>query len=430
MIHITFEDYYFSPGKQMNGVAHVTLSSYLQNSQINLKITGTESTAFIYVYYETVERRNPRYNPHDEESNEPEYISEQVRREEYLKDSRGIYACDVVIYQGPLQAGNFSFPISFTLPNDIPNSFSFYKSADEYAKISYILDYKIRNLSGVGRGAVFAFETRPMLVKEEFLGQSAYNEQKKFKTQNPHYCCCCSVGEIKMAAKFEKQFYEPGEVANVGLEVNAEKLKTEIKSIEGVCTQFILINCEGRSHSWIRVISTYKKAGMKKEDKQRNRVVDLNPLILVDENEMSTNGKLVSCNYTLSAKCRLDMCCCGSSDPEISVPIIICKMPMQEERFEWEVPEDFRPTVMRKSVFNVQLAQDYAQMERNFAKNNMGNEQHSGMNYPTAPMPDFAKNNDDSLLTFNEEESNNPLHEPFFPPGSKNGNGSGNSTAF
>lgn len=241
--------------------------------------------------------------------------------------------------------GYYQYPYSFTLPNNIPSSFEEVKGKHDYAKIKYETKVKFETRDGFkmkDEDDVFVIQVYPSDLRHQ-------QYKKKFDI---NCCCCIGRGDVEVAAAFNKTIYHPGETSQFTMWADADDSKVSIKQINGDCTRYVTVKCKGHSRTWKSVVDRVKYPKLEKGDK----IGPLNmcPVIRVQNHEMSTVGSMIKCDYKLRAVCDMDKCC--QTNPNISLPILICHYPRFPQNTyikPYHPPPNYNPQIMQPVVYNL-----------------------------------------------------------------------------
>lgn len=119
-LHIIYEKPFYTPGDQINGKVYVDVFQTIETSELHLKIKGKEKARTISL--QTMGGSNVKYATDD--------------KKEYFKYKYNLFDFN----DGYVHPGQYEFPFSFKLPQDLPNSFEHNweeHGTNCYAKIFY-----------------------------------------------------------------------------------------------------------------------------------------------------------------------------------------------------------------------------------------------------------------------------------------------------
>ena len=346
-VNLVLERPFYNPGEQVNGMIYLVNPVPSPNCRLVVEVKGQESTGFKHQYFEQVRERNPFYNP-SVKPNDPRYsqASQMYRtvtktRYKNLRQISPIYAQNFVAASGNLNAGQFQVPFSFKIPMGVPNSFAFRASPTDYAYVTYEVITYFQSSAGY----LNLRDRDQLIIKQQFSADYAIRERND---EFPLSVCCASKGVMKTKAHFEKTVYQPGETANLLIQVDATDCAVPIHNVVGECIRSIIIRCQHKTKNYNIRVSTDVAQGLPAGS--HSGVISLHPKINVKENEMSTRGKMVQCTYRLDAQCNVNLTC-GSSNPKVFLPIIVCRMPTTFSQ-PFQLPSGWSPTMMQAQVVN------------------------------------------------------------------------------
>lgn len=124
-IYVQFERNDYGAGDQIDAIVMLNMHQNYPGNVVYIQIDGKESTKLVHYY--TTGDSNSTTRHYDSHFGEVELLSDLIP-----------------VYQfnsAYIPAGQYSFPISFTLPQGIPSSFEYYfqqHNIDCYALISYM----------------------------------------------------------------------------------------------------------------------------------------------------------------------------------------------------------------------------------------------------------------------------------------------------
>ena len=342
----------YSPGEQVNGTIFLSvIQNYSGASELWLTISGMEDTKLIEQktrteHYTSNGQRRTRTHTY--------YVTHQ--------DYNTFFNHRFPIYRfnsSFVPAGQYTFPISFILNSGLPSTFnySFYKHGSCHANVNYVIQASIGG--GMGSRIPSIQCSQNLTVNQELLissGTMRKELNKEIKTW-----CCVSKGHSKITTYFEKNDYVPGEQAYIITEVDNSKGKADILQIKGIFRQHLRITARGYSE-------------LIKEDHQTTILNGIKAgELLVGENakrlevnlrtktgsvvQPTCRGKLVSNEYLLVNKLKVDACLCCDHNPSCDLVLNVRNQDVQYQKWG-EKPSNWNPQVM--SAFNIQFTSEYS----------------------------------------------------------------------
>ena len=221
-VQITYDKPFYHPGSQVSGNIFVQIWAHIIANDLSLKIKGKEKGQVVYL------------KPPEKEGDQFEY-EEKSKKKEFFSYKFPIYSWG---HGMPVPPGQYQFPFTFVLPNELPNSFSHHWS--EHGKKCYgKIEYEVKaELDAVGPDfkAKGVFNICQAVQGQISGGTATINKEVKM-------CCCISKGKTIINASFEKNQYKPGEVCQILAEVDNSESSADISDINGVLRQVITVNC-------------------------------------------------------------------------------------------------------------------------------------------------------------------------------------------
>ena len=263
--------------------------------------------------------------------------------------------------------GQYSFPFSFVLNQDLPGSFEKIWSShnrETFGKIKYKIKAGLQNQI---RGTKI-FGKWTIILDERHLPEEI-NIAPPLLEKNVRGYCFCSHGKYKLKAIFKKNKYLVGNSELISLAVDASEASSDIKNL--VCEFFMIttLKANGRSDSSKEILYTcnFEKIKAKSSKKDENCLavnIEIKP---PGEMQASTKSSLISNQFYLSCKAEIDGCVYCDTHPvsEIKVDVFnkYYKNPdLDENPFQgdWN-PQKFDP-------YFVELNDDQFKMDENFKK--------------------------------------------------------------
>jgi hypothetical protein len=264
-------------------------------------------------------------------------------------ESKACFSYRFCIYTFPtpyIPSGQYSFPIQFVLPRDIPSTFNqdFQRHGKGYARVKYFMSVEIKSPN-----MPHIFHYQPFIVNQPG-GLLVGRNIKVSHSQEINNCCCISNGTTKMATLFEKSEYYPGEIANLRVEVDNSQCTEDIKCIDAVLRQNLKVTAKGYTdvvviHSQEHKITGPKKGEVISESDAWPMQVNLKTTS-GDPIQQTSQGKLVNNEYYLYCVMHMDVCCqCGEPDPTCKLNINVRNPDIPYSPWTNQ-PTDWQPQVM------------------------------------------------------------------------------------
>lgn len=327
-IYVQTDNSTYFGGETVTGRIYLNLLIPYPGNQLFLKFKGKEAVHFVHQRQENYHTRE-----NGQQVTKTRYI------DELYEEKHDVIKMMVPIYSwATLMPGQYTIPFAFMLPSHLPSSF-FQEGYRYLASISYRLEAVLEP----------SFKHEPRLKsKQNFVvRQPVKNAQQgtSHEVQTPlKTCCCCAKGSNILKAQFEKNFYAPGETAQVIMQLNnsdstinnsrlsftlkqrvnlTARGKTESKNFTKVQRDLPGIQAGGQSDSSLIAINLpHFTGGDYSKIKAYNMTQYL--LNLKEDNSIlnpATRGRLITSEYYLEVSAPMDGCCAPT--PSISTPIEI-----------------------------------------------------------------------------------------------------------
>jgi hypothetical protein len=315
-------------GETVTGRIYLNLFLPYPGNQLFLKLKGREAVHF-------VQQRTENY--HVEENGVRVMKTRHI--DELFEEKHDVIKMTVPMYTwATLLPGQYTIPFAFMLPGSLPSSF--HQEGHRYlANVSYRLEAILEP----------SFKNEPRLkCKQPFVvrqpvknAQQGHSGEISTKLTS---CCCCSKGSNVLTAQFEKNFYAPGEVAQVVMKLDNTESKSDNTRIAFTLKQRLHLSARGRKDD--RVLTKVERdlPGIKAGSASDSNFIAINlpafqggdyyktktwnmthHLINLKESpeilNSATRSKLITSEYFLEVSCPMSGCCVGT--PAISAPIEI-----------------------------------------------------------------------------------------------------------
>jgi len=207
-VEIELEKSTYTAGDQVNGWVNVSLVKPFLSDTLYLILSGKETTSIIVPsVYSTFKAGETGYTP---------YVSNSIFYE---------YLWPLHVHpSGYFPIGEYSFPFSFTLADDLPSSFE--------------ITYKDQGLKGYGKTKYnLKAGFKDKATKRTFFGKKGFyinqNWEKSSKEQLIHYkkrltgCCFVPLGTFKIRARLDHDRFFTGDACTLTVEIDNRKAKRD-----------------------------------------------------------------------------------------------------------------------------------------------------------------------------------------------------------
>lgn len=314
-------------GDTVTGKVYLNLLMPYPGNQLNLKLKGKEYAAFLQT-----ESKSQQVTENGMT------VTKQVDVDVPYEDKRDIIKLLVPMYSwAVLMPGQYTIPFSFMLPQDLPSSFH-QEASKLVGDISYWLEAR---LEPAMKGSAKLKYKQAFVVRQPI--KSAMQGVGNEKTTNLT-ACCSGKGTNTLKAKFEKNFYAPGETAQVNMQLDNTQSQLSNTGINFSLKQKLTLNVKGKEkeENFTKVQrnlpgipaggasdSSFISINLPSFQVQEWTITKATNLIdylksLKGNNEIlnsATKGKFIKSEYYLEVACPMDGCCAPS--PSISCPIEI-----------------------------------------------------------------------------------------------------------
>lgn len=214
---IAFEKSYYYPGEVVKGNIYLQLSSDFPAQGVQLNIQTVEHTQFyVTEYYYVSTYRNGHHR-------------RERRSRRVLRQGNAILfatACPIFhCNDGILRGGQYVFPFSFVLPNNLPGSFEYYDSSTS-AYVKYEITSTILSLN---RGNDLV---RSAILVVRQPSQHFQYPTKLSDTRNITTWCCINKGTATLNISYPKNHYTKDETMEVSTELVNSRCKLNAKCIK------------------------------------------------------------------------------------------------------------------------------------------------------------------------------------------------------
>ena len=344
----------YSPGEQINGTIFLNITNnYPGAQQIWISISGMEDTKLIE--QKTRQESYTDNDGHRRTRTETYYVHHQDLNS-FFNHKFPIYSFDTAF----LPAGQYTFPISFSLQKSLPSTFNydFYKHGPCHARVNYVINAQVK--SQMGGNVAPIMSSQGFIVNQEIIVSSGL--QKKQIEKEIKSCFCIAKGKTKIVTYFEKNDYTPGEIACMITEVDNSHSEADIHEIRGIFQQVLKVFARGYSemivlnHQTVTLRGIKAKQALLGEDAKRIQVAlrtQSGSLV-----QPTCRGRLVCNEYNLSSKLKVDACICCDSDPSCEIVINVRNPDMHYEKWV-DKPSNWNPQFF--NTYNAQFTSEYSQ---------------------------------------------------------------------
>ncbi len=293
---------YYVPGETVTGRVVLAANETIECNAIVLRIKGKEKAEW------------------DEKRTRTEGQGENARQVEYWKeyDSKNKFL-DMHVVVSPdafdCQPGQYVFPFSFQLPNNIPGSFSIanWKHGDKRdidAEIKYTISATIK------RAGLFT----PNLKSKVLLTVCArpnvsVQPQSCAKSGRVMFMCCIPKGNVSMEAVFDKNCYCPGELSQIMCTTRNEST-VPVNAMRVKLMRVITLYADGHECRIVTTVSENSYSGVQPGQTKENQSL---PLQLAPTLYPSTMGQRIKVAYHIDVESDIPW----APDIEIHLPVKI-----------------------------------------------------------------------------------------------------------
>ena len=307
----------YHAGETVTGTIFLNLVSHYPGSQLFLKFKGKEIAHYVGSESDGDHTRDVMYSD----------------KKEVIKQEALVHSWDTLL------PGQFSIPFSFLLAPNLPPSF--YQQGRRYlASLEYQLEAYLK--PHLDKDPKMKYK-QPINLRETILpvaGDLPSTVTTPLKT-----CCCCKQGSNVLEANFEKNYYSPGENAQVTMELDNSGTKLQNRQVVFSLKQRLEIRPKGIRLKFDFVKVKQELPGIMKgsntnvgtlnvvlprfpTENDFNKEIDTkNPktweLVRLKENNdvitSTTQSSLITSSFYLEVSCPMSGCC--ATLPVAKLPI-------------------------------------------------------------------------------------------------------------
>jgi hypothetical protein len=238
-----------------------------------------------------------------------------------------------------LLPGQYTIPFAFMLPADLPSTF--HQEGNKYiGDISYqlegIIDTNTKGQKRIKHKQAFVVR-QPIKSAMQGVGNEVKTELK---------ACCSSQGHVTLKTKFEKNYYAPGETAQVIMQLDNSQGKANCESMNLSLKQNLTLKAKGKdkTETYIKVERKITEGCPPAGGVSDSNFIALNlppfkpetwtPITTINLLDYlkslkanpgvlcsATKGKFITSEYYLEVSCPMNGCCLNT--PSNSCPIEI-----------------------------------------------------------------------------------------------------------
>lgn len=229
-------------------------------------------------------------------------------------------------YVAGLQAGqSMIFPFAFQLPGDLTGTF--YDKRHAFGrlfkgKVKFIMKVKCDGNKDLTYKIPMVIQQKPSAIQvQKWVNHSA----------TVMLLCCIPRGLVTMRAMFERNFYTPGETANIVVDCKNDS-KSDVQKLNMKLIQVTTLTSKHRTaHTDRRVVAETHYPGVPSGQKVENKLM---PLPIPLSIGTTTSGKHVQCHYELHVESAIDY----APDIELTIPVSIFYPMMQQPGLGYNPP--------------------------------------------------------------------------------------------
>jgi sulfur transfer complex TusBCD TusB component (DsrH family) len=281
--------------------------------------------------------------------------------------------------------GQYSFPFSFILKEDLPGSFSkkeylqpigHAEGESKGPKNSGKIKYKIK--AGLKSESLkLALYDKFKIVIDEKFDEGARDILATPFDQEVKGYCYTSHGSYKLAAIATTNKYLVGDQATVSFSIDASDASSNITNVKAYLQMKTHLIAKGYQQELKEDIVTIDlgevESGSKRVDENCMQVTF--EIKTPEELQATTSGKLVKNSFFLKIKCEIDGCVCYSESPLVSFPISVFNKHYGPQALpnvlniipNWE-PQTYDPYICEMDE-NFKMGKDYRKNMRGFYNN-------------------------------------------------------------
>jgi len=329
-IYVQTDDPYCNPHGLVKGSVYIQTYQTVDSGGIDLVIKGTEKVKW-------EELKSGPQPAHDSK------ITEKIKEKNVIFN----FAAKLLQAAGRLNPGQYQFPFSFQLPDQIPGTFSIKYGGCE-GRVKYSL--KATLISGIRQD--LRYKTEFIVRQNPFMA----NNNATLNQEKAVCVCCLPKGRCRLECSFESDSYQPGQEAYVKCQADNRQCSLAIKNFNLSLIQRITFRTKlGKETAFTRNIAQTEEPGilageMTPQAKlMRLKLEDPSAKVVSEGKDSagavlqpSVQGNLLICRYEIAVRPIFDTACaCCSDAPTVTLPLQI----YAPQLMTWiqAPPTDFRP---------------------------------------------------------------------------------------
>ena len=352
-------------GGQVDGCIHLRVLQPIHAARLQLNFRGEEDVCFTKIEMKMVVKDQ---NKRDEEGKP---LTSEVRNPRTHMKRRVFYAASNLVASFPgnvLNPGSYSYPFSFTLNADIPNSFEEMWRSEEFenhARITYSLTTVLTNQLGS--------PVAPESVKYLVVQNSKKFERDEVKRVEVNHLltvnCCKSAGEARLVVYYEKDSFYNDEDVYIVCELDNTHSEVKMNSVSATLYGEFNVTTDTASHSSRcsvdgQSLTVNLKPGqcLKGTNAIRLKI----PIRKSDRIQTSVVGALIVCRHYITVSCSMEGCCATS--PSNTIKVKLFEKPIVDQ-----LPPNFSQEMQGQQEQVLTFSPEYRSTDQ---------ESHQGFNYP------------------------------------------------
>jgi hypothetical protein len=362
-------------GETVTGTIFLNLISHYPGNQLFLKLKGKEVVHMVKLVQRGDHQENVKYSD----------------KNEVIKQSIPVYTWD-----DSLPPGQFSIPFSFLLPPHLPPSF--YQQGHRYFAF---LEYKLEAFLQPFKDTDPKMKYKQLINLRETILPATGDLPSNITTTQLKTCCCCKQGSNTLKANFEKNFYSPGENAQVSMELDNSGTKLKNLKVIFSLKQRLELRAKGQFMNFDLVKVKQELPGIVKgsnhsseslnivlprvpQENDFNREIDKKKpssgtlLKLKENNDVitsTTKSSLINSTFFLEVSCPMSGCCAvlplakcpiGIYSPDFQLPVVTAPnnwQPVALDNINLAFPSEQRQPLLQD--YNNDLATEGQKMLNN-----------------------------------------------------------------
>jgi len=341
-IYVQLDNPVATSGQLVSGNVYLNINNPtgFQSKGVFLEVEGYEETRFTTEEFKEVEVDGERRQ---------ERVDVQRRERKHFLHFR----IPLHSWSALLMPGQYVFPFSFLLPQNLPGSFHEEDVSRGWGDYMGQIFYRIE--AECDHGGFFQRDiknSQNLVVHQHLLTEIQPTIVNK--NANVKVCCCIDKGRIEMTASFDKNAYQPGETAFMMVAVNNQS-DVDVRSMHCKLKRRIHLRAYGYTFQKTEVLQDLQHQGVPAHEVRSGDNSIRMELPLTDSRwgmiQPGARGELVTCEYWLEVECDIPW----APDVVIHLPVTIYHPP--SNMIIPKTPQGWHPT----QVFEAQSYQNVNQ---------------------------------------------------------------------